>query len=272
MTGSGAAAAANKLHSGLDQLAGKARHVLGRAEIDVAAIHGARHTRIGHGDQGQIGGRRHALNGGEYGRRSYTAVATDSIGAPLGQSRRCRFRGRAVQAVGILIDRHHHQYRQRRGTSSGRKNGLFCLIQRGNGFDQQHIDAALGEAANLLGKGFARLIQADLSQRFQTHAQGADSARNPGFSALLVGPLVHCLARHLGPGPVDLDHPVGEAIALQTQGIGPKSIGLDDLRARLQVFLVDGSHQFRLGEIQFVVAAVDKDAASVQAGAHGPIA
>ena len=89
---------------------------------------------------------------------------------------------------------------------------------------------------------------------------------------MLVGSLVHCLARHLGSGPVDLDHPVGEAIALQTQGIGAKGIGLDDLRARLQVFLVDVAHQFRLGEIQFVVAAVDKDAASVQAGAHRPIA
>ena len=249
MTGSGAAAAANKLHSSLDQLAGEAGHVLRRAEIDVPPIHGARHTGIGHGDQGQVGGPHHALNSGEYGRRSYAAVATDGIRAPLGQSRGCRLRGRAVQAVGILIDRHHHQYRQRRGHGPGRKNRLFRLVQRRNGFDQQHIDPAFGEAANLLGKGFARLIQADLSQRLQTRAQGPDGARNPDLSALLVGPLVHRLARHLGSGTVDLDHPVGEAIALQTQGIGAKGIGLDDLRARLQVLLVDVSHQFRLGEI-----------------------
>ncbi len=272
MTGSGAAAAANKLHPGLDQLAGEAGHVLRRAEINVPPIHGARHAGIGHGDQGQVGGPRHALNGGEHGRRSHAAVAADSIRAPLGQSRGGRLRGRAVQAVGILIDRHHHQNRQRRGRGLRRKNGLLRLVQRGNGFDQQQIDAALRQAANLLRKGCARLIEADLSQRLQTHAQGTDGARNPGLSALLVGPLVHCLARQLGSGPVDLDHLVREAIALQTQGIGAKSIGLDNLRARLQIFLVDGSHQFRLGEIQFVVAAVDEDAASVQAGAHGPIA
>ena len=215
---------------------------------------------------------RHALNGSEHGRRSHAAVAADSIRAPLGQARRCRLRGRAVQADGILIDRHHHQYRQRRGHGPGRKNGLLRLIQRGNGFDHQHVDAALGEPANLLREGFARLVEAGLSQRLQAHAQRPDSARHPGLSALLVGSLVHCLARYLGSGPVDLDHPVGEAIALQTQGIGPKGIGLDDLRARLQVLLVDVAHQFRLGEIQFVVAAVDEDAARVQAGAHSPIA
>ena len=199
--------------------------------------------------KGRFGGVRHPLDGSEYGRRSYAAIATDRVRAPLGQSRRGRFRGRAVQAIGILIDRHHHQDRQRRGHRFGRKNGLLRLIQRGNRLDQQHIDAALGQAANLLRKGCARLIQADLSQRLQTRAQGTDSARNPGFSALLVGPLVHRLTRDLGAGPVDLDHLVRESIALQTQGIGAKGIGLDDLRARLQIFLVDGAHQFRLGEI-----------------------
>ena len=111
MSRSGAAAAANKLHSGLDQLAGEAGHVLRRAEIDVPPVHGARHTRIGHGDQGQIRGVHHALNGGEYGRRPYAAVASDGVRAPLGQSRGCRLRGRTVQAVGILVDRHHHQDR-----------------------------------------------------------------------------------------------------------------------------------------------------------------
>jgi hypothetical protein len=81
------------------------------------------------------------------------------------------------------------------------------------------------------------------------HAQGPDGARHPGFSALLVGPLVHRFTRDLGSGPVDLNHLVSETIALQTQGIGAKRIGLDDLRASLQVFLVDVAHQFRLGEI-----------------------
>ena len=89
---------------------------------------------------------------------------------------------------------------------------------------------------------------------------------------MLVGPLVHRLARQLGASTVDFKHLVGEAIALQTQGIGAKGIGFDDLRTRLQVFLVNAAYQLRLREIQFVVASVDEDAASVQAGAHGPVA
>ena len=204
---------------------------------------------LGMATKGRLVAARHALDRGKYRRRSYAAVAADGIRTPLGQSRGGRLRGRAVQAVCFLIDGHHHQNRQRRSGRFCRKNGLLRLIQGGNGFDQQQIDPALRQTANLLRKGFARLIQADLSQRLQSRAQGTDSARNPGLSALLVGPLVHRLARHLGAGAVDLDHLVREAIALQTQGIGAKSIGLDDLRARLQVLLVDGSHQLRLGEI-----------------------
>ena len=35
---------------------------------------------------------------------------------------------------------------------------------------------------------------------------------------------------------------------------------------------MDVPHQVRLGDIQFVEAAIDEDAASVQAGAHRPVA
>ncbi len=204
--------------------------------------------------------------------RSYAAVATDGIGAPLSQPGRCRFRRRAVQAVGVLVDRHHHQNWQGRGHIPCRKDGLLCLIQRRNSFDQQHIDAALDQAANLLGEDFARFRQAGLSQWFQAHAERPDCTRYPGFAALLVGPLIYRLTRHLGSGAVDLHHPVGEAITLQTQGIGAERIGLDDLRAGLQVFLVDIPYQIRLRDIQFVEAAIDKDSAGIQTGAHSPVA
>ena len=235
-------------------------------------VHGARHAGVGHGDQGQVGDRSHALNGRQHRGRPYAAVATDGIRTPLGQSGGSGLRGRAIQAVCILIDRHHHQNRQRGSRGFCRKNGLLRLVQGGNRLDQQQIHPTFRQAANLLRKSRMRLIQADLSQRFEPGAQGPDSARNPDLPALLVGSLVHCLARYFHPGPVDLDHLVRQAIALQAQGIGAKRIGLDDLRARLQVLLVDGSHHFRLGEIQLVVATVDEDAPGVQTGPHGAIA
>ncbi len=137
MTGRGATAATNKLHPSLDQLAGEARHVFRRAEVNVSPLHGARHAGIGHGDQGQAGDRSHALNCGQHSRRSYAAVATDSIRTPFGKPGGGRFRRRAIQAVGFLIDRHHHQNGQRRSRGFRRKNRLLRLVQCRNGLDQE---------------------------------------------------------------------------------------------------------------------------------------
>src|SRR5579863_2389129 len=58
----------------------------------------------------------------------------------------------------------------------------------------------------------------------------------------------------------------------QAEGVGPESVGFNDLRAGLQVVVVDGANQFGLGEIQFVVAAIDKNALRVKQRAHGAVA
>jgi len=51
-----------------------------------------------------------------------------------------------------------------------------------------------------------------------------------------------------------------------------EGVGLDDVRARLEVLLVDGADERRVGEVQLVEAAVHEHAAGVQHRAHGAVA
>ena len=51
-----------------------------------------------------------------------------------------------------------------------------------------------------------------------------------------------------------------------------KSVGFDDLRARLQIVVVDRANQLRLRKVQLVIAAVDENPLGIEQRPHGPIA
>ncbi len=121
---------------------------------------------------------------------------------------------------------------------------------------------AAGQGANLFGKGGARFVQAGLAQRLQANAERTDRAGHPGFAGLLLLQVLDGLAGQAHAGGVDLRHFAGQAVAGQPEAVGAKGVGLKNLRARLQVLFVDGEDQAGIGEVEFVVAAVDEDAAA----------
>ena len=57
----------------------------------------------------------------------------------------------------------------------------------------------------------------------------------------------------------------------QADVVATKRVGFNDLCTSLQVFAVDTPNQVGLGEIQFVIAAVDEDALGIQQSTHGTI-
>src|SRR6266550_5026113 len=59
---------------------------------------------------------------------------------------------------------------------------------------------------------------------------------------------------------------------LEPIAVTAKCVGFNDLRARLQIFMVDASYKIWLGQIQFVVAAIDENALRVQPRAHSAVA
>ena len=60
-------------------------------------------------------------------------------------------------------------------------------------------------------------------------------------------------------------------MAGQAEAVGAEGVGLENLRAGLQILLVNGQNQAGIGEVQLVVAAVDEDAAGIKDCAHGAV-
>ena len=59
--------------------------------------------------------------------------------------------------------------------------------------------------------------------------------------------------------------------AREAKAVGAEGVGFKNLRASLQIFLVNGEDQRRIGEIELVVAAADGHAAAIEHCAHGAV-
>ena len=105
---SGSATSSNDAHPGGDKLARIARHVLGRAEIDVSAFHRTRNACVGLGGERKGSDGSHALDGVQHGHWTHTAIAADDVGTPILESRSKCFWIGTIQAVAIFIDRNLH--------------------------------------------------------------------------------------------------------------------------------------------------------------------
>ena len=79
------------------------------------------------------------------------------------------------------------------------------------------------------------------------------------------------LFSQLDAGSIDFGDLGRQAVAREAKTIRAEGIGLDDFGAGLQVILMDGKDQIRIGQVEFVVAAVDEDAAGVKHRAHGAV-
>jgi len=176
--------------------------------------------------------------------------------------------GCAVEAVAVVVHGDHDEDGEMRGDFAGGVEGFASLVEGGHGFQAEHVHAGGGKGLDLLGKGGAGLFQAGFAQGLQTHAEGADRAGYPGFAGLFVLEVLDGLAGKADACGVDLRDFAGEPVAAQAKAICAEGVGFQDLRAGLEVLLVDGEDEAGIGEIELVVAAVDEDAAGVKHGAH----
>ena len=271
VVGGGAAAAAHKLGSGGDGLAGKAGHVLRGAEIDIAAFDGAGHAGVGHGRQGQRGGLAHGFNGGKHGGWAGGAVDADGARTPLREARG-RMLGRgAIEAVAFVVDRDHDQDGQVGSDFTGGGEGFAGFVERGHGFNDEQVRAGLSQGIDLFGKGGTGFVEAGFAEGLKAHAKRADGAGDPGFSCLLFPEVLDGLAGKTDAGGVDFRDLASQSMAGQAEAVGAKGVGFDNLRTGLQIFLVDGENQAGVGQVQLVVTAVDEDATGVEHGSHGAV-
>ena len=111
-------------------------------------------------------------------------------------------------------------------------DGFAQFVQIAEGLEDQEIDAGFQQGIDLLAEGGARFGEGGGSERLDAHAQGPDGAGHEG--AVLGG-----LARQAHAGAVDRLQLLGHAERGQARPAGAEGVGLEDLGAGLDVFLVN---------------------------------
>ena len=140
------------------------------------------------------------------------------------------------------------------------------LLHIAEGLEHQQIDAAFHQSGNLFTKGIARFLKGSLAERLDANAKGTDRAGHKASEAL------GRLARQAGSGHINVADMAGQAVARQAKAVGAEGVSFNDLGARLQIVVMHGANEFRLGNVQLVIAPVDENALGVEQGSHGPVA
>ena len=230
-----------------DEAARVRRHVLGRAEIDVAAFDLARLSGVRLRRQLDRRDAREPLDRFEHRRRTDAAVQPDDVGAPALELGHEGLRRRAVARVAVLLGRHLRDDRQVADRADGANRGAD-LVDVAEGLEHEEVDAALEERARLFGEVLLRLVDAGLPPRLDADPERTDRAGDPGL-------ILRGVARDARALDVDGVHLVGQAEVTQLDAVGAEGVRLDDVGAVAHVGLVDLGDQVGLREVQLVEAS-----------------
>ena len=263
--GGGSAAAADDPRTGLNKARGVLRHVLGRAQIDVAAVDAGGESGVGLGAEWLTGIRSHLFQGLEHHLGSGGAVEPDHVHRHRVQRAREVLDGRSVLQTAVVFDaqvRHDDHFGS--GGLACRFHGGANFVQVSKRLEHQAVDAGFDQGVDLLAEDGTGFVDGGGTERLQANAQRSDGGPHKG---LISGGL----AGDSYTGLIDEPDLVREAEGRQTLAVRAERIGLDDLGPGADVFLVDVAHQGGEREVQLVITAVDEGAFGIEHGAHGAV-
>ena len=131
-----------------------------------------------------------------------------------------------------------------------------------DGFDQEDIGSAVDEAANTFGIVGHQLIEGDapkpgvVNVRRDGSGFGGGPQNASDKTGLLRRPGFDCTGSFLGqfcPGKIKLVHQILHVIIRHRGSVRIKRIGLDDVRPSLEISLMNGTDDLRLGERKKIV-------------------
>jgi hypothetical protein len=185
------------------------------------------------------------LGHGQHPLRPDRAVGADHRHRQAGQDGGDLARRLAAEGVRVVGERRLRDQRQI-GDRGGDRDRLHQLVQVAEGLQDQQVGRAVGdEREDLLPDHLHPLVGADPAALQRGH-RGRD---RPGHQHLTAGPVGGGPGQP-DPGPVDLRDLVRETVVGQPEPVGAERVGLDDVRARRQVAVVDGGHQAGVGQVQ----------------------
>ena len=272
--GGGAAAAADKVHeparshlpqrgSGLLRLLVVGAHLVGQAGVGVAA-HGAVRPRGDVRDErGQVGGAERAVEP-EAERPGVLDGAVERFQCLAGEG--------APAAVG---DGHGDEQREGGclGDAADGVEGGLGVEGIETGLQQERIDAAFHQAADLLGIGRGHLVEGDrppgriaeVLREGEGFPGRAHRPRHPDLAGSGVG----FGTGQGGARPGEFARLRGATVVGLRNGVGAKGVGADNVRAGVDVGAVNAPDDVRMREVERL--AVAAEAVALEHRAHRPV-
>src|SRR4029453_10028510 len=162
------------------------------------------------------------------------------------------------------VERHRGDEGQARRRAPRRLDGDPDLLEVAEGLEHEQVDAALGQRGRLLGEGGRHEVELGPGRHARHQAGGPDRARHPDV-------LTRRGSRQASAGQVVGADLVAQPMPVEAEGVGPKGVGLDHLRAGGDVVLVDLPHHVGPGHVELLEVLGHEDTALVEQRAHRPV-
>ena len=144
------------------------------------------------------------------------------------------------------------------------------LDEVGEGLQQDRISPALDERLGLLQKDGPRLVRTDRADGGEGTPQRTDGPEHERPVSGSCGVL--CRSQGQAGAPcVHFAHPVFQVVGFELEAVGGERVGLYDVCAGPQVFLVDLRDHLGVGEVGAGVGVAEADAAFSQQRADGSV-
>jgi hypothetical protein len=267
--GRGAATAADDVHVALVRELGEQRRGGLRGLVVFAERVGQ--TGVGETGHGRVGEGRELLHVRPHVPRAERAVDADAERLRVAHGGPEGFERLAREGAATLVDDGDAQHERRRVTASGEQ--LVCGDEGGlqverveDGLDQQRVRAAVEQAAHLLAVGLLDLNEGDrakarivdVGREGERAVHGPDGARDEaGFVGVLLGPGVGRFLRDARRSDVHLVDDVLQVVVGLGDARRGEGVGLDDVRARREVGVVDAADHLGPREREQVAVALE---------------
>ena len=244
-------------------------HVIGRAQVEIAALDVARLARVGLGCEWRGDDLRDPLDRLEHRRRTHAAVETHYVRAARDQDRCELLRRDAVQAVPVFLRGHLRHDGQVGDRANGGDRGAD-FVEIPEGLEHEQIDAAGLQRLGLFAKQGLGFIDAGPAPWLH-----ADAERPDGAGDVRRRRTIHRVAnvsREACRRLVQLGDAVAEPEGAQLHPIGAERVGLDDVGAGAQVLAMHVAHHVGIAQAERLETAVDEHALAIQHGPHRAVA
>jgi hypothetical protein len=237
--------------------------VLRARQVHDPATDRAWKTGVGKRRDRKVGGRGQSLDRFQHRRRADGAIQARHVHLEVRHALGERLHRSAVGRHAIRAEAHLSEDREIGQRPHG-PDRCLQLIQVREGLEDEAVHLPLQQARRLAGEEGRSLLARRRAPRLDPGTERADGPQHEGLAP-------RCLAGEQGRCTVDLLRAVLEAVAGQLDRIAPERVGLEDLRSRPHVRLVDPAHELRPRDVELVVTHVHEDAAPVEHRPHGSV-